>query len=334
MHPGDNPPAVFAILPSNGPVSGGIPVQISGSNFAAGAEVTIGGTPATEVVVNSPTNISAKTPPRSSTGPADVTVTVAGKVGTLPGAFTYQADPVAPVIEGITARGSRPSEPVGFADLGEEINVIATVHDPDTPIDQLQFQWTADLGTFSGSGASVTWRAPADAPTPRAVTLTLTVADNAGSATSTTTVSLHNSVKEVGDLSRWFLLDFSDSLNPAAFVVRNFSKSPRCEAERDAEFTQIDDNRRLYKITSSSVGPATVNVWFASRPCTYEPRNGDACAAIPASWNSVCVTSDPACVAGKADGVDFVTAVYEQSEWKLCASYFQGIGATLRGFIR
>ncbi len=334
MHPGDNPPAVFAIVPPNGPVSGGTPVQISGNNFAAGAEVTIGGVPATDVIVNSATSISAKTPARPSTGPADVTVTVAGKVGTLAAAFTYQPDPIAPVIDGITARGSRPNEPAGFADIGEAIVVTATVTDADTPIEQLQFQWTADLGTFSGSGASVTWRAPADAPTPRAVTLTLTVADNAGSAKSTTTVSLHNSVKEVGDLSREFLLDFSDSSKPAAFVVRNFSKSLRCEAERDAEFTQIDDNRRLYKITSSSVGPATVNVQFASRPCTYEPRNGDACATIPATWNSVCVTSDPACVAGKADGVDFVTAVYEQSEWKLCASYFQGIGATLRGFIR
>ena len=212
--------------------------------------------------------------------------------------------------------------------------MTAAVRDPDTPLDQLQFQWTADLGTFSGSGANVTWRAPADAATPRAVTLTLTVADNAGSAAATTAVSLHNSVKEVGDLSREFLLDFSDSSKPAAVVVRNFSKSPRCEAERDAEFSQIDDNRRLYRITSSSVGAANVNVQFGTRPCTYEPRNGDACAAIPAIWTSVCVTADPACVPGRTEGIDFVTAVYEQSEWRLCASYFQSRGTASTSFIR
>jgi hypothetical protein len=332
-HPGDQAPAVFAIAPSSGPMAGGTAVQVSGNNFAAGATVTIGDAPAADVVVNSSTSISAKTPARSSTGPADVTVTVAGKAATLAGGFTYQVDPGPPVIDGITARGSRPNEPAGFADIDEDIVVSATVRDPDTPIDQLQFQWTADVGTFNGSGAAVTWRAPADAPTPRVVTLSLTVADNAGSATSSTIVSLHNSIKEVGDLSREFLIDFSDSSKPAAFVVRNFSKSPRCEAERDAEFSQIEENRRLYRITSSSIGAATVNVQFASRPCAYQPRNGDACAAVPATWNSVCVTSDPTCVP-LAEGVDFVTAVYEQFEWRLCASYFEGRGATARSFIR
>ncbi len=334
MHPGDNPPAVFAIAPSSGPMSGGTLVQISGSNFAAGASVTIGGVAAADVVVNSASSISAKTSARSTAGPADVTVTVAGKAGTLAGAFTYQSDLGPPAIDGITARGSRPNEPPGLADLGEEILVTATVSDPDTPIDQLRFEWTAEAGTFSGSGASVTWRAPADAQTPRPVTLSLTVSDNVGSASSSIPVSVHNSVKEVGDLSREFLLDFSDSSKPAAFVVRNFSKSPRCEAERDAEFSQIDENRRLYRITSASIGAAAVNIQFASRPCPYEPRNGDACAAIPSTWNSVCVTSDPACVPGRVDGVDFVTAVYEQSEWKLCASYFEFRGGVATTFIR
>jgi hypothetical protein len=334
MHPGDQTPVVFAIAPSNGPMSGGTPVQISGNNFAAGATVAIGGDSATDVVVNSATSISAKTPARSSTGPADVSVTVAGKVGTLPGGFMYRTDPGPPVIDGITAKGSRPNELPGFADLGEEIAVAASVSDPDTPIDQLQFQWMSEVGTFSGSGANVTWRAPADARTPMSVTLSLTVSDDIGNATASATVSVHNSIKEVGDLSRLFLLDFSDSSKPAAYVVRNFSKSPRCEAERDDEFNQIDENRRLYQITSSSIGAASVTVQFASRPCTYEPRNGDACATVPATWTSVCATADPKCAPGRVEGVDFVTAAYEQNEWRLCASYFEGHGATVRSFIR
>jgi hypothetical protein len=309
-------------------------VQISGNNFAAGATVMIGDAPASEVVVNSPTTISAKTPARSSTGPVDVTVNVAGKVATLGGGFTYTENPAAPVIDSITARGSKPGEPAGFADIGEDIVVTAAVSDPDTPVEQLQFQWTADVGTFSGSGATVTWRAPADAEAPRSVTLSLTVSDGAGSASSTASVSLHDSIKEVGGLARDFLLDFSNSSNPPAFVVRNFSKSPRCEAERDDEFSQIERNRQLYDITSSSIGAASVTIQFASRPCAYEPRNGDACAVIPATWNSVCITSDPACIPGKVEGVDYVTAVFEQSQWRLCASYFEGRQFGSRTFIR
>ena len=123
-------------------------------------------------------------------------------------------------------------------------------------------------------------------------------------------INLHDSVKEIGNLAREFLLDFSDSTKPAAFVVRNFSKSPRCEGERDAEFDQVEDNRRLYRITWSSVGDPKVNVQFASQPCSYVPRSGDACAVVPAIWDSVCVTTDPACRPGRSEGIDHVTAVY------------------------
>ncbi len=100
------------------------------------------------------------------------------------------------------------------------------------------------------AASTVTWRAPADATTPKSIVLTVKVSDpGSNSTTGTVTVSLHDSRKEVGDLSRQFLLDFSDSKNDAAFVVRNFSKSPRCEADRDEEFNEIDANRKTYRIT-------------------------------------------------------------------------------------
>jgi IPT/TIG domain-containing protein len=333
--PGGQPPIVLAITPADGPRIGGTSVHISGANFGAGAVVTIGGVPATDVAVESSSTISAKTGP-SSPGPADVAVTVGGRTGTLPGAFNYLAvsgEP--PVIASIAARGLRPNEPHNFADTGEEIIVAATVEDADTPSDQLVFQWTADAGTFSDTGASVKWQAPADVLAPTTVTLSVTVSDNTGnSANSSTTISLHDSVKEIGSLAREFLADFSDSNRDAAFVVRNFSKSARCESERDSEFSQIDDNRKLYRITSSSVGAPTVKVQFASRPCTYEPRDGDACATVPAAWDSVCVTTGSTCTPGRSDGIDHVTAVFEQSQWRLCASYYQPRGAARPSFIR
>ena len=48
-------------------------MTISGTSFLAGAAVTIGGIPATGVVVNSPTTITATTGAHA-TGPADVVV--------------------------------------------------------------------------------------------------------------------------------------------------------------------------------------------------------------------------------------------------------------------
>ena len=54
-----------------------------------------------------------------------VTVTVNGRAGSLPNAFTYIApqqvnnDP--PVIQSVTALGLKPNEPPNFADLNEEI---------------------------------------------------------------------------------------------------------------------------------------------------------------------------------------------------------------------
>ena len=327
--PAQQAPIVSSITPASGPVSGGTAVQISGSNFAAGATVTIGGTAATDIVVNSATSISAKTPSRGSTGAADVSVTVAGKVGTLASAFTYSPQPGPPVIDGLTAKGTRPNEPAGFADLNELIQVGATVSDPDTPLDQLQFEWRADAGTFTGSGPSVTWRAPADAHTPAQITLNVRVADDRGSASAAILVNVHDSNKEVGDLAREFLLDFSDSTKPPDYVMRNFSTGPRCIKSRNAEFDDVVKNRTYYKIETYTIDASqSVKVQFNSVPCTFrpdQPVNGDACAVVPASWNSLCVVTNPECVAGThphADGLDYVTEVYEGTQWRLCASAY------------
>jgi hypothetical protein len=288
--------------------------------------------PATDIAVESATSITAKTASHP-TGASDVMVTVAGRNGTLPGAFTYDTDS-APVITSVTAQGTRTNEPRNFADLDEEVSVTAVVQDPDTAPDRLTFEWTADAGSFNGSGSTVTWHAPTDVSTPKSIGLNVKVSDpGSNSTTGTVTVSLHDSRKEVGDLSRQFLLDFSDSSKPASFVVRNFTKSPRCEADRDEEFNEIDANRNTFRITSSSIGPATVNIGFASRPCSYLPRDGDACASVPSVWDSACAPG-VTCTPGRTQGIDYVTAVYEDSQWKLCASYFQSGGKVQPGFIK
>ena len=83
-----SPPAISSISPPSGSTLGGTAVQISGSGFAADSTVTIGGTSATGVVVNSDTSISAVTPVGAA-GAADVVVTNDNGTATLSGGFTY-----------------------------------------------------------------------------------------------------------------------------------------------------------------------------------------------------------------------------------------------------
>jgi IPT/TIG domain/Chitobiase/beta-hexosaminidase C-terminal domain len=83
-------PTVTSVSPNNGPIAGGSPVTITGTNFVAGATVTFGGNAATNVVVVNGTQITATTPP-GSVGAVTVTVTVNGQAGSLASGFTYNS---------------------------------------------------------------------------------------------------------------------------------------------------------------------------------------------------------------------------------------------------
>ena len=71
-------PTVSSVSPNIGPVAGGTAVTITGTNFAAGATVTFGGTAATNVVVVSSTSITATTPAHAA-GAVTVMVTTVGR---------------------------------------------------------------------------------------------------------------------------------------------------------------------------------------------------------------------------------------------------------------
>jgi hypothetical protein len=83
-----DPPTVSAISPATGGDIGGTAVTITGTNFASGATVLIGGVAATSVVVVSDTTITAKTAIHDA-GAVDVQVTVSTQSGKLEGGFTY-----------------------------------------------------------------------------------------------------------------------------------------------------------------------------------------------------------------------------------------------------
>jgi hypothetical protein len=81
-------PTVSSVSPNNGPAGGGTAITITGTNFAAGATVTIGGTAATNVVVVNSTTITATTPAHAA-GAVTVTVTVNSQSGSLANGFIY-----------------------------------------------------------------------------------------------------------------------------------------------------------------------------------------------------------------------------------------------------
>ncbi len=212
------PPTVTSVFPSAGSSAGGTTVTITGTNFAPGATVTVGGVAASSVAVVSLTSLTAVTGAHA-TGSADVMVTVGGQSGTLARAFTYlvPGQNLPPVISSLKIQSAQPNAPADFADLNESVPVTAIVTDAETPLSQLTLEWSADLGTVTGTGLSVLWRMPAAATTPRAATITLKVVEALGGSAGTqsvsakATLSLHDSAKEIGTISRQFLLDFSDS---------------------------------------------------------------------------------------------------------------------------
>ena len=84
--------AITSVSPTSGLVGSATLVTITGQGFLAGAIVTIGGLPATNVTVISSTQILASAPTGASAGSALVVVSNAGGAGAaLPNGFTFTA---------------------------------------------------------------------------------------------------------------------------------------------------------------------------------------------------------------------------------------------------
>jgi hypothetical protein len=240
----------------------------------------------------------------------------------------------APIIDSVTASVQR-------AEVNTDIVFTATVRDAETPVDQLIFEWAADIGTFTGAGSSISWRLPDNATTPADHVIRLTVREAYGNApaggqrpehrvtANSSPVRVHNSPKELGDLALRFLNDFANSQLSADTAVRDFSNS--C-AEKAVERSQIEDNRRDYDILASSLRLREVVVSqdrMSGRmrvDCSFTSRVK---ACVPG-------TSVPGCVVGKTERVSGdcnTTAVYEQSRWWLCESRFDGtLLPAMKGF--
>ena len=342
--PSSTAPRISSISPTAASTAGGAVITITGVNFSPSATVTIGGVAAGSVTVSSATTITAAAPAHSA-GAADVAVTSNGQTASLPGGLVYVAN-TAPLISSIVAKGAKPREPAQFADLDEAVSVTATVTDTETPTSQLTFAWSADTGTFNGTGLSVTWTAPHAFATPATVTLTLTVTEAfqttgpAGSASGqnktvgTTALRLHDSAKEVGDLAVDFLTAFSKQLD-LNFIMRNFTASCRGTAD---ETNDVIRNQHDFTITAYQLGAPATQASFTGTcpfPAPRPPIVGDACANVPAEWHSLVKSNpnDPALVGHEGQtmnvtGTDVVSAVLENDQWKLCSSNWAQTSAT------
>ena len=85
-------PTLTAVSPDQGSALGGTQLTLTGTNFASGATVRVGGTAAVGVTVVSSTSITCLTP-AGTPGVVDVSVTTSGGTATLDDAFTYNAGP-------------------------------------------------------------------------------------------------------------------------------------------------------------------------------------------------------------------------------------------------
>jgi hypothetical protein len=95
-------PAVTAVTPNRGPTAGGTTVTITGSNFNGATGVNFGNTPGTNVIVVSPTLITA-TAPAEAAATVDVTVSTLYGTSAAVAADRYTfADAPPPAITGVS----------------------------------------------------------------------------------------------------------------------------------------------------------------------------------------------------------------------------------------
>ena len=123
--PSVSAPTITNVSPNTGSTSGGTTVTLTGTNFLAGATVTVGGVAATNVVVVNSTTITFTTP-AGANGPADVVVTnTDGGTDTDEGAFTYSQS--APTIGSVSPASGPASGGTTITITGTNFSEGATV---------------------------------------------------------------------------------------------------------------------------------------------------------------------------------------------------------------
>src|SRR3954471_20256549 len=168
---------------------------------------------------------------------------------------------VAPTIVSLTASGQR-------VDADADVALTAVVEDPETPLDQLAYQWSSTPigGDFIGSGAQIRWRAPHGQTTPALYSIKLTVVEKYVSAgqpaqhevSRAVDVHYNDSPAEVRRIGMRFLTElFPDfSVAPPA-AVQDFSDN--CRGKFD-ELRDVANNRANFHIQAGTYSNVSVNL--------------------------------------------------------------------------
>ena len=145
----DTAPVVSGVDPNSGTTEGGTQVAIIGGNFTEGDTVFFGDSPATDVIVVSPGEITATTP-AGNAGSVDVSVVnEGGATGTLPDGYTY----IAPS-DGGNGGGTDNGNGGGFANCEEAAaNGQTNFQSNDRNLDQDGDGIACETGNGNGSGS-------------------------------------------------------------------------------------------------------------------------------------------------------------------------------------
>lgn len=233
-----------------------------------------------------------------------------------------------PTIASITVQGTRTRQPANFADVGETIPIVAAITDAESNIETLQYNWTATQGSFTGTGRTVSWVAPPAIDQRVTVTIALEVVERFGTSqenkvSRTATLSLHDSRKEVGDMSVRFLTEFSKPQTNQNWqdIMRDF-KASACPDPGEVEGEREDVIRHYTNFTMHSyqISPAQVTIGFGGS--CFEGVKGDACASVAVVWNS---TDKRNGITATTSGTDHLTASFSTADdrWFLCSSRFR-----------
>jgi hypothetical protein len=134
-------------------------VTITGTNFAAGAGVTFGGTAATNVVVVNGTTITATTPAHAA-GAVTVAVTVSGQSGSLLNGYTYDGTVAITFGQVAAATPQSPAATVSVtypgAQTGGDLNIVVVGWNDTTATvqsvkDSAGNNYTLAIGPTSGT---------------------------------------------------------------------------------------------------------------------------------------------------------------------------------------
>lgn len=248
--------------------------------------------------------------------------------GSPPGPSPNPNQPVqnaAPVIQSITVAAASRTE------VDTDVDVSAVVQDAETAIANLTFNWSANAGTFVGTGAAVKWRLPAgSASTPVDVVIRLEVveryasfnpagaaitAENKVSRDANAPFRVHDSRAEISNITVRFLVDLfgNSAVSPEACLVDFWDGC----GGKAAELGDIRVNRDLFVVLEASAQVQSITFRGAD----------DADVVAACRWRDRVISNGST---GVSQGPCLLTAVYRASRWWLCESTVDKTGLFTR----